>query len=449
MKAKKFAQSMIAVVLLCSLILAGCQTTTPTPAAQEAQPASPAESSQPTAAAPVQSPAEITELSVVSWWDFTTTDALQQLKAKFEEKNPDIVLNFVQVPPKDYADKVLTMIAGGGDVPDVMMLAMDKLPMFADRGALTSLDEFITEDYKNDLYPVAFNALTYQGSVYAVPRTVTSQVMYLNKKMFDEAGVAYPGEDWTWDDFLKIAQDLTKVDANGQPLQWGFYFPKWNDGFYHFLRQNDGGLVSADGTKSMLSDPNSLEALHFLQDMIIKHKVVPTESQAKQFGTDDTAVFIANKVGMLIGGLSWTTAFDNAGVEYVIVPLPKGKRAMNTSFVNAWTLPSGAKHPELSWRVLEFFGGQEGQQIVLDTNLGLPASKSVDTSAILAKRPDNKYFIEAMEYAEPFPTPLYGVDFFKAVEQEFDLMWLGERTVEDAVAAVEQVGNDILAGKQP
>lgn len=84
------------------------------------------------------------------------------------------------------------------------------------------------DEYKNSLYPVVLDALEYNGSIYAVPRDITSKVMFLNKKMFDDADVPYPNENWTWNDFREIAKKLTKKDS-----QWGFYFPKYNDGFYH------------------------------------------------------------------------------------------------------------------------------------------------------------------------------------------------------------------------
>jgi ABC-type glycerol-3-phosphate transport system substrate-binding protein len=97
--------------------------------------------------------------------------------------------------------------------------------------------------------------------------------------------------------------------------------------------------------------------------------------------------------------------------------------------------------------VLKFFASKEAQQIALGTNMGLPARKDVDVSAFVKARPDNKYFIDSLAESKPFPTPLRGVDFFKLIEKEFDMMWLGERSVDDAVRAVEKKAADVLAGK--
>lgn len=392
-----------------------------------------------------------TKVKILSWWDFTQSESLKQLKTKFEELNPDLEIEYSQVA-KGYADKVLVMIAGGADLPNVMMLAMDKIPFFAFKGAIVNLDSFIDKDeeFKKELdklYPVAKNALTYNGSYYAMPRDVTSKVMYFNKKLFDEAGVQIPDEDWAWDDFKEIVMKMTKdTDGDGKNDQWGFYFRKYMDGFTHWLMENNGGLVTAEGL-SLLGKPESIEALKFLQDLIV-NKYIPTKTQAEQYGSSQIAPLIACKTAMVEGGLSTVVALLNNNVEYVVRPLPKGKKRLSTAFVNAWVIPKGAKNPDLSWRVLKFFASKEAQQIVLNTGMGLPASKDVDATAFVNARPDNKYFIESLAYSEPFPTPLYGVDFFKLVEKEFDLMWLGEKTVEDAVNAIGKNAANVLSGEK-
>jgi len=77
------------------------------------------------------------------------------------------------------------------------------------------------------------------------------------------------------------------------------------------LVQNNGGLVTPDGEALLLGKPESIEALHSLQDLIIKDEVVPSETQAQQFGASDSAPFIANKVAMVCGGFSMTVALRN------------------------------------------------------------------------------------------------------------------------------------------
>ena len=397
---------------------------------------------------PMEAKSGRTKVQVMSWWDFTSSQPLIQLKAKFEELNPDLEMEYLQIGSK-YADKMLVMIAGGADLPDVMMLAMDKIPVYASKGAIMNLDKYIQKNYKDEmkqLFPVVAEALTYEGSFYAMPRDITSKVMFFNTELFEKAGVAIPDANWTWDDFEAIARKMTRdLDGDGKTDQWGFYFRKYMDGFAHWLMQNGGGLCTKDG-KSLIGKPETVEALKFLQKLAVDG-VMPTETQARQFGNAQTAPFIAGRVAMVEGGLSTTVDLKNAGVDYVIRPLPKGKQRVTTAFVNAWAIPSGAKRPDLSWRVLKFFASKEAQEVALMSGMGLPARKDANIRDFVKIRDDHRYLIESLSVSKPFPSPLYGPDFFTLVEQEFDLMWLGERTVEDAVKAVERQAADILSGK--
>lgn len=53
-----------------------------------------------------------------------------------------------------------------------------------------------------DLYNV-------DGAQIAIPKDVSTIGLWYNKTLFDEAGVEYPNENWTWDDLLSAAHDLT------------------------------------------------------------------------------------------------------------------------------------------------------------------------------------------------------------------------------------------------
>lgn len=392
---------------------------------------------------------ERTKVQVMSWWDITKSEPLKQLEAAFEAENPDIDLEFPMIGSK-YGDKIITVIAGGGDsVPDVIMLAMDLVPKFALTGAIQPLDGYMTEAYKASLYPLALNALTVDGSVYAAARDVSPMAMFLNVKLFEEAGIELPNEDWTVEDFLEIAQKLTKADASGKAEQWGYYFPKYPDTMYDWVIMEGGRYVSEDGKKSLMSTPETKAGLQFMYDLIYKYGVCPTEAQHSQYGDGNFASFLAGKVGMQIAALSFSSNLTSATppIEYAVVPLPKKDGMQFThAFVNTWAIPRGAKNPELSWRVIEWLSGKGGQQIALDFGMGLPASKEVNTAAFVAQRADNQVFLDALNYAAPFETYQYGAEFNVELREQLDALWLNETTVDDAAAAIDAAAEFILAG---
>ena len=55
------------------------------------------------------------------------------------------------------------------------------------------------------------------GTLYGLPSGTQTMVMYYNKDIFDEKGVEYPKEGWTWDEFLETAEKLT-YEENGKTV---------------------------------------------------------------------------------------------------------------------------------------------------------------------------------------------------------------------------------------
>lgn len=386
--------------------------------------------------------AEPTTLKVYTWWDITKFAHLQKMEEEFESQNPDIKLEFITVP-SDYANTMVTKLAGG-EVPDVMMLAMDQVPRYAKSDMIMPLDDLASKEYKDALYPVVKNALTVDGKMYAAGRDVTPKVMYLNTKMFKDAGIEVPSSDWTMEEFTEIVKQLTK--GSGAESQWGYYWKNYSDQTFALMAAFGGELYSEDGKSSVLStDENSKKAMQFMYDLTNTYKVCPTAAQAAQFGDNEFAPFMANKVAIQVGALSTSATFDANKTEYTVLPFPKvNGKSQTSSFVNTWTIPSKANNPELSWRVVEFLSGKEGQQIALDMKFGLPASSLVDTTAFVNEKPYNKYFVEALENAVPYPVNINGAAFQTMFEKECESLWAGVITPDEFGKRVDEQGKELL-----
>jgi len=96
-----------------------------------------------------------------------------------------------------------------------------------------------------------------------------------NQDLFDEAGVAYPSEQWTWDDALEAAKAISNLgdDMWGQSI--GIHF--WE--FFKIVQQNGGALVSEDGTGFTINSPENLETLRYMVDRVRTHHVMPNEDE--------------------------------------------------------------------------------------------------------------------------------------------------------------------------
>jgi len=189
-----------------------------------------------------------------------------------------------------------------------------------------------------------------------------------------------------------------------------------------------------------------MKAMTYMYELYNVHKVCPSAAQAAQFGDHEFAPFMANKVAMQIGSLSTASILEGNKVEYTVLPMPYIDGVSKTSsFVNSWVVPKQAKNPELSWKVVEFLSGKNGQQIALDMNYGLPATTEVDTKAFEAKTPYNKYFVEALKTAVPYPVNLNGSGFQTMFQKECEQLWAGVVTPEQFAKSVDEQAKAILS----
>ncbi|WP_300382711.1 sugar ABC transporter substrate-binding protein [Clostridium sp.] len=383
-------------------------------------------------------------LKVYTWWDITKFAHLQKMKEDFESKNPDIKLEFITVAGDDYANTMITKLAGG-EKPDVMMLAMDQVPRYAKKNMIMQLDDLSDKEYKDSLYTVVKDALSVDGKMYAAGRDVTPKVMYINTKMFKDAGVEIPSDKWTMEEFVETTKKLTK--GSGAEAQWGYYWKNYSDQTFAHIAAFGGKLYSKDGKLSVLTtDENTKKAVQFMYDLTNTYKVCPTGAQAAQFGDNEYSSFMANKVAIQIGSLSTSSTLDANKTEYTVLPIPSVNGvSTSSSFVNTWTIPNGAENPELSWRVVEFLSGKEGQQIALDMKFGLPASNKVDTTNFIGENSYNKYFVDALETAVPYPVNINGSEFQSMFQKECESLWAGVITPEEFAQRVDNQGKEILS----
>ena len=78
---------------------------------------------------------------------------------------------------------------------------------------------------------------------YAVPKDYDTIALWYNKTLFDEAGISYPDDTWTWADLKDAAKKLTKDDGS----QYGFCAGLHNqEGYYNFVYQNGGEIITDD-----------------------------------------------------------------------------------------------------------------------------------------------------------------------------------------------------------
>ena len=333
----------------------------------------------------------------------------------FEAENPDIQVQLEPVGSGDYYARILTQIAAG-DPPDLLQIGDDAVPMFVDRGAFIPLDDFITgESYPLDtsIYlPGVMEPGKWQGVQYLLPKDFSPMAIYYNKRLFDEAGVAYPAEGWTWDDLLATAQALTKTDASGNVVQWGIQLPgPWTTGFEYWVAAAGGSLISEDGTSFVgyMDSPEVQNAVQFYADLYNKHKVAPPPADMNAFGGGNSEFDNGTAAMRLFGRWPQSGMKENPNIDLGVAPLPAGADRAGVLFWGGFGISSLSDNPEAAWRFLRFYTGAEGAEIWKDW--ALPTVKSVAEESGLSTDPIEGVWLNELNHLAPRAyvfTPYWG-----------------------------------------
>ncbi len=201
------------------------------------------------------------------------------------------------------------------------------------------LDDFIKGQYPLDtsIYlPGMIEPGQYKGKQYFLPKDFSTLAVYYNKKIFDQYGVDYPKEDWTWEDFLKTAQDLT-IDENkdGVPEVWGVQLTaNWTSGFEYWVAAAGGQLISEDGKSYVgyMDSPETIAAVQFYADLYNKYKVAPPPADFNQWAGGNPEFENGTAAMRLFGRWPQAGLKANEKIDLGLVTVPAGKEKANVEF---------------------------------------------------------------------------------------------------------------------
>ncbi len=378
-------------------------------------------------------------------WDKARLENVAQpVIEAFEKENPNINVEIENVGSgSEYWTKLQTMIAGG-TAPDIVYPATHNGYALASKGALLSLDSFLERD-KIDVSkfdPAIIDLYRYDGKLYGLPIDKAALVVFYNKKLFDEAKVAYPKDDWTWDDFLEAAKATTK-DTNGDGRNDIFGVDTFTQYWPVMVWTRTGHNIFDDPkkpTKFLLDDPEATAGLQWLADLSNKEHVMPSAAER----ADISDMFLAGKSAMQIVG-HWRVPQYMANVkdfEWDIAALPRGKIAANRSDGSSFAITANSKHPEEAWQFVRFLAGpgSTGVERLLELQQMTPALKEFQQSDVFLKpealpNVNKAAFLAGSDNLFTMYDPIHpAYDEISAIEtQELNELWNGNATAQQAV----------------
>lgn len=280
---------------------------------------------------------------------------------EFEKLNPGIKVKFHHF--EDYGTKLLTLHAGG-ELPDVVRQWLN--PKYIDINMNLPLDRYIEGPdglVRDDFFPWTWDAVKYYGKTWAVPQDSNMVGVLYNKTMFQEAGIALPTEDWTWDEFFNIAQKLTKKEGF-RVSQYGVTFSSWYRYLLSLMYNLGGQVWTEDGTKTLINSDEAVQALEFLGSIMVEHQLAPSDDQRGAIGPDK--FFEMGQAAMLFDGTWRMPAVEkNApNLDWGMTTFPIFSKDTRQNVITdtdmcRWAINANSKHPDAAWKLIKFMSSKE------------------------------------------------------------------------------------------
>jgi len=346
-----------------------------------------------------------------------------------------------------YPDKIVTM-AVAKQSPDVFIVYGASAALnWGKRGILLDLKPFIEADGGEaikDVNPLLVDDYTVDGKIYALPGNCNVSALYYNKKCFDDAGLPYPDDTWTWETLLATARKLTKRDASGRAEQYGLIGAQglWRD----FLKQNNSDLWSKDKTQCLITRPEAVETFQFLRDLMLEHRVTPSQAETLQERGQES--FMAGRGAMFLGGRWYTSFFlTSKTLDWHVAPLPKGKRRATAIASMSWGAWAHTPNPQVAYEFVKYMTREEAIKYLFDIGDALPTRNTAETREYMlneAGRPkgENQAYVDAFGYAyslKDFIHPKINQDEQdKILTEELEKIWLGLVDVPTGLRGIEK-----------
>ncbi|MBC5637645.1 extracellular solute-binding protein [Ornithinibacillus sp. BX22] len=369
---------------------------------------------------------------------------------EFEDSNPGVKIELIQVPWAEMPDKLGVNIAGQSwpDIAPVDISGSAVSIDHIDQGVIESLDDLFTEEEKSDFYENALEAYTFDGKMYGIPNSLTVHSMLLNLELFEEAGVEAPENgEWTWEEFLEAAEKLTfDRDGDGTIDVYGFstyilpgYYEAWP-----FFYINGGQPLSDDLSEFTFDSPEAIEAIQQLADLKLVNEAAPVSMGGADVG--GTFQAWASEEQRTVAMQPWatwaiTSAQTTYPTDFMVANYPTGTTGEPVTIggVGGWTMfkQESEEKKKVVGEFMKFISTTDEQYLMSKSYGIFPARIS---AAEMNPFEDNEQMARAQEMSSQvvmLPRHPEWKKIDEIIQRELQLVFNGEKTAEEAMATAK------------
>jgi multiple sugar transport system substrate-binding protein len=360
--------------------------------------------------------------------------------------------------------KLETNLLAGGDIDIYVTYTMDRLRKRAQGNMALNLEPLMKKtgfDLEAAIGPEGAMISRVDGMPYSVASKTYNNGFWVNKNMFDAAGIPVP-ESWTLDEYKTIVRKLTK--GSGDSKVYGAFLQtnSYKSLAAEFAGVHLGGnaMYAPDHKSTALDNPVYEKALSTIVELM-NDGSIPSHADSLSQKLQGAALFTSGKVAMVFGTWLYRDIKNVASFPHdfvsAYVPLPSDNTKeyfMNGGPGDQICINPKSRNIEAAWTFVKWY--VEGGMIPLAPFGRFPLYTKVDMAKLEAaalggveKLFDRKSTVYGfLTPAKKFQVETFGDPQVQAiVNEEFELAMLGLKPVRQALADAKKRGDPILAAK--
>lgn len=369
---------------------------------------------------------------------------------QFQDENPGTTIKGEYVAFNALFEKLQTM-AAAKTTPDVFFVAAGWVREFERLRMVTDLKPVLeTIDGLNpDKYLItALDCVSTGDQVWAMPFCLQLTFLYYNKTLFDDSGLSYPDETWTWDDMREAALTLTKTDDGGNVTQWGFASRPDYRGYEPACLSN-GGLVFDGLDKVVFDSPENVATTETWIGYIHDDKLSPLPAEYSQVQGGAVGYLASGKLAMDIdGGWAQQTLRAQETFDWGMALIPSGSIGRrHITWPDSNGVAANCEHKELAVK----FSLALANDPVGVLYYAMPYVTSIKQNPLWIEaesKPSNRIEIMDAAMAEAIPgaemVSYRWMEWYDAWKSELMLAFIGERGAAESVKAAHAAMHAIV-----
>ncbi len=346
--------------------------------------------------------------------------AWEEAIARFERAYPSIRVEREIAPASStaYHDLLTQKLKNQDPSMDVFLMDVIWPAEFAAAGWALPIDKQFPPSEQVKFLSGPIQAGIYQGHIYGVPSRIDSGMLYYRIDLLKKYGFSPPQ---TWEELVVQAKTIVEGEKDSQPGLRGYsgQFKQYEGlvcDMLEFVESHNGTLISANGRRSTLASPQSIQAVTFVREQIINQ--LATSAALTYQEPESLAIFVQGKAVFhrnwpyawgIVDDPRYSRVMGNVGVG----PLPHFPKGRKVSALGGWLygISTFSLHPEGAWKFIQFMTSAEIQKFFAIKGSLAPSRITLyRDQEVLEANPQYQSFLPVFQTAAPRPrTPVYPI----------------------------------------